>query len=88
MEPAVDGYFLAYFHALQRTLDPSCCPDSSISKWEWIAKMEGKYEADEGLAMVKELDQRMWKARRPSRVVYPLKQVFSLPWKLMKRMRS
>lgn len=87
MEPAVNGYFLAYLHAVQRTLDPSCSPDTSTSVFEWIAKMEEKHQGDEVLALVKELDQQMWKTRRPSRIIYPLKQFLSLLWTLIKRSR-
>jgi len=70
-------YFLEHFHAMQRTLDPSCTLDTSTSIPPWISQMTKKHEGDEGLAAIKELDRQSSKARMHSRVIYPLKHLIT-----------
>ena len=70
-------YFLGHFHAMQRTLDPSCTLDTSTSIPRWISQMTKKHEGDEGLTVVKEMDRQSHKARMHSRVIYPLKHFFT-----------
>jgi hypothetical protein len=76
-EDDLRGYFLGHFHAMQRTLDPNCRLDTSTSISQWISQMTTKHEGDEGLAVVKELDRQSYKARRHSKVIYPLKRFFT-----------
>jgi len=73
------GFFLGRLHAMQRTLDPSCSPHTSSTIPQWINQMLEKHNGDQGLAVVKELDQQNSKARKPSKVIYPVKK-FLTTW--------
>jgi hypothetical protein len=60
-------------------------PGSPRGLWtlidQWETETERKYEGDEGLALVKELNQRQLETRSRSKIVYPWQRMMRRSWK-------
>jgi len=76
--------FLSSRHAMKSTLNPGSSP-KAITIQEWDIEIKRKYEGDEGLAMVRELDQRQLETRSRSDIVYPLQRVMRRSWKCCRK---
>jgi hypothetical protein len=71
---------LSHLHAMKLTFNPGSSPETMTIQ-QWLTETEKKYEGDEGLALVKELNQRQLETRSRSRIVYPLQRVMRRSWK-------
>jgi hypothetical protein len=71
---------LSHLHAMKSTFNPGSSPETMTIQ-QWLTETEKKYEGDEGLALVKELNQRQLDTRSSSRIVYPLQRMMRRSWK-------
>lgn len=67
--------------AMKSTLHPSSILELNTLIHQWEIETEKKYEGDEGLALVKELNQRFWPNWSRSKIVYPFQRVMRRSWK-------
>jgi len=71
---------LSHLHAMKTTFNPGSSPEAMTIQ-QWLTETERRYEGDEGLALVKELNRRQLEARSSSRIVYPVHEVMRRSWK-------
>jgi len=76
--------FMSCRHAMKSVFEPDSTPEA-ITIQQWDMEMERKYEGDEGLAIVRELDQRQLETRSRSDIVYPLQRVMRRSWKCCRK---
>lgn len=77
--------FLSHFYAMKLILDPGSRFERMTSIRQWDIETEKKYKGDEGLALVKQLDQERFKTRVPSRIVYPTQRMIGRMWRGCRR---
>jgi len=73
--------FLSHRHSMKSILDPGSTFEATTSFRQWELETESKYEGDEGLALVKELNRRQLENRSSSGIVYPLQRIMRRSWK-------
>ena len=78
---SISEEFLLDPEAMKSALHPGSPREMWALIQQWETETEKKYEGDEGLALVKELDKRKWEAFSRSKIVYPLQEMMRRSWK-------
>ena len=78
---SISEEFLHDREAMKSAIHPGSPREMWTLIYQWEAETKEKYEGDEGLALVKELNRRQLEARSRSRIVYPFQRMMRRSWK-------
>lgn len=73
--------FLVSRHAMISIFNADSSPEATTSVEQWEIETAEKYDGDEGLALVKKIDEQGYEARTRSKLVYPLQRAMRVVWK-------